>query len=558
MRKILTILFLLPFIVNAQFGQPKFTSTSITPPPPPPGGTVNIVMAAINPLTDFQRRGGNEVWQFNSGSQIVSGAQTPLNGYLRLTWLDCESNTTAGDYSKLWTGRFRSRVIQYLNAGQTFSFGIMQRYPEVCSSGGYNSGEFYDGACSSYPEYVHDLMQGNADPDYNDFNDGTTWIEAANNPQWQTRWAALHQNIMNWLDTASYTPASGPFAGRTIIFKNALTYVDVRGCGSYGEWHNCCLDNGYDLICNWPGVVMSGGCFGTITDYGTYATPQTMKNIIDAQIEAYDDYPCVIIINVLDGNRFGNTKIIPEVGIYALTVRNSFGGLGLRRDQWGDNESYYSSILQNNTMSFNGIIARDTILNIYKRNYFCGEPPGYNNGGSTLRNGVFMGWLPDQAQTLHAYSVGNGNYGGNAPTNQSSRDSVLKAFRLMGARIYVSGGTMTQTLQAGSSFNVTLGMQNIGLATEWRGWTTQIILKNSGGTTVFTGTHGFNVRGFLPTSSQTDFSTNFTLSGAVPGTGYSLYVKIIDPLGVVDPYSLGNTGRDGDGAYLVRSGITVI
>jgi hypothetical protein len=563
-RRFITILLLcLSVAVNAQFGDWGLP-IGVTPPPPPPGGTVNLVVPAINDNTEYAPRyGGPSRWNLESGSKIISNLNETC-WYFRLTWLDCESSTVQGDYSKLWTGRMRQRVTDGLNNGQLFAFGIMQFYPEVCSSGGFNTGVFYDGFCSSYPEYVHDAMQGNGNAAYNDFDDGTSWMPAYNNPTWQTRWAALHTAIMNWMDTAVITPTSGPRAGQAINVKNALAYVDIRGCGSYGEWHNCCVGDGYDVVCNWPGVVMSpvGDCYGgTIATYGTYPTPQTMKNIIDAQVDAYDNYACVIIINALDGWRFGNTKISPEVAAYILTKQNNFGPIGFRRDQWGDNSSYYHNILENNNQTYGGIGPfKDSIVTRYKWNYFTGEMPGYScsNSSEVCRNGVNFGWLPDQANTLHPAWVGNGNFGGNAPTNQSSVDSILRFYKLNGPRVVVRGGTMTETLQVGASFNVTLSMQNSGNSVIHRAWTTQIILKNSGGTTVFTGTHTFQVKGYLPAAAA-DYSTNFTLSGAVPGTGYNLYIKLIDPLGYAQPFYLGNTGRDvTNGDYLLRPNITVI
>lgn len=564
-NRFLTILFLFcSLFVNAQFGQPRRDTGTSAPPPPPPPGVVNLTFNQIANNTEYAPRyGGPSNWNTEDAAKIIPNLNETCY-YFRLTWLDCEDNLTQGNYSKLWTGRMRARITTALNEGKLFAFGIMQRYPEVCSSGGFNSGVQIGAACASYPQYVHNLMQGNSNPDWNDFNDGTTWIEAANNPNWQSRWNALHVNIMGWMDTATITPTAGPRAGQAINVKNALAYVDIRGCGSYGEWHNCCLNNGYDVMCNWPGVVMNpvGDCYGgIISTYGTYATPQTMKNIIDGQVNAYTNYPCVIIINSMDGWRFGNTKISPEVAAYVLTKTNAFGLIGFRRDQWGDNSDYYHNILENNNQTYGGIGPfKDSIVTRYKWNYFTGEMPGYNcnNSADVCRNGVNFGWLPDQATTLHPTWVGNGNFGGNAPTNQSSVDSIKRFYRLNGPRIVPTGGTMTATLQAGASFNVTLAMANTGNATIQRAWTAQIIIKNSGGTTTFTGTHTFQVKRFQPTTTSVNYSTTFTLSGTVAGSGYNCYIKLIDPLNYAQPFYLGLVTRESDGSYLVRPNITVV
>ena len=569
MRKFITVLSLLFSIcLNAQFGDLQYIAQGIQNPcPVPPCPTVNLSFTPIAQNTEYAPRyGGVSRWNLEDGAKIVPNLQETA-WYFRLTWLDCESSTVQGDYSKLWTGRMRERITQGLNNGQLFAFGIMQFYPEVCFAGGFNTGVFYDGFCSSYPEYVHDMMTGNGNDDFNDFNDGTSWIPATNNPQWQARWAALHIAIMNWMDTAVITPTAGPRSGQPINVKNAFAYFDIRGHGSYGEWHNCCIGGGYDLVCNWPGVVMSpsGDCFGgTIVTYGKYPTPQTMKNTIDAQMDAYTNYPGVIIINAMDGWRFGNTKISPEVAAYILTKTNNFGHIGFRRDQWGDDAGYYHDILENNNQTFGGVGPfKDSIVTRYKWNYFTGEMPGYSNCSTSpvCRDGVLFGWLPDQANTLHPTWVGNGNFGGNAPTNQSSVDSILKFYRLNGPRILPINGTMTATLQAGAQFNVTLNWENRGNSVIHRAWTTQILVKNSGGTTVFTGTSNFQVKGFQLTGGTPQLiSTDMTLPGVVtPGTGYNIYLRLVDPLDYAQPFYLGiTTTRESDGSYLIRSNVTVV
>lgn len=561
MKQILiSISLLISLTLNSQVGNKGLFRSLLgtVTVPRPVGPTTNLSFTDIASTTDFERPGGNEVWNFNSGLQITASVPTPSNSYFRLDWLDCESNTVAGDYSKLWSdptqsgsvGRARRRFMTAIDNGQTVSFGIMQLYPEVCTAGGYNSFASYDGACSAYPLYVHNLMQGQANPYHNDFNDGTTWIPAYNNPSLLARWDSLQRNVRRWVDTASYTPTSGPKNGQLVYFRDILSYVDVRGVGSYGEWHHCCLGGGYDVIANWPGYVDQN-------NPGAFPTIATMKRIVDITADAFDDYPCTPIINILDGMRFNNTKIPVEVGIYALTKTNTYGKLGLRRDQWGDNASYYSQILQDNTMSFGGVRADTAVVNRYKYAPFVGEPPGYNNFGSTLRNGVFMGWLPFQVETLHAYSVGNGNYGGNAPTG-SGADSIRKAFRLAGSRIKINGGLMTTTLTEGESFNVTVQVQNIGLATEHMNWTVTYELRNVSNNVVWTGTPpSAYIKGLIPSATATTFSDDFVVP-AIPDGAYRLVIKIIDPANYRSPYPLGITGREGDGAYQLRSGIIKI
>lgn len=591
--RFLTIVFLLlcSHFGNSQFGQPRRDTAGATQPPNPcpipPCDSVNLVIPAVGQNTEYAPRyGGVSRWNLESGAKIVPNLDETC-WYFRLTWLDCESSTVQGDYSKLWTGRMRERVTQGLNNGQLFAFGIMQFYPEVCSSGGFNSGEFYGSPsrCSSFPQYVYNLTQAESNVNFRAFQDGTSWIPGYNSPQWQARWAALHQAIMNWMDTAVITPTAGPRAGQAINVKNALAYVDIRGCGSYGEWHNCCIganqSTGNDLtqICYWPGVVMSLGtannaCFrgdNIITTYGNYPTPQTMKNIIDAQVDAYTNYPCVIIINALDGWRFANTKISPEVAAHILTKRNNFGPIGFRRDQWGDFGNYYHAILEDNDQTWGSIGPfKDSIMIRYRETYFTGEMPGYSDcsRSEVCRDGVLFGWLPGQAQdqadplsaNYHPTWVGNGNFGGNAPTNQSSVDSILKFYRLNGPRIIPSSGTMTTTLQTNASFRVALRWENRGNSVIHRAWTAQILIKNSGGTTVFTGTTSFQVKGFQLTNGTPQYvGTNFNL-GAVPaGSGYNVYVRLVDPLNYAQPFYLATTTtREADGSYLIRPNVTIV
>lgn len=606
MRKLITIFCILfSLCLNAQFGDlnPPFTQPQ-NPCPTPPCPEVNLTFTPIAQTTEYSPRyGGPSRWNVEDGAKIISGLNETCY-YFRVVWNDIESNTTHGDYSKLWfdpsrpshgnQGIMRERVTNAANNGQLFAFGVMQFYPEVCDAGEFATGEFYGSPsrCSSYPLHVHNKMQAESNVNFRDFEDGTEWIPGYNSPQWQAEFLQLHQAIRNWIDTAIIVPTAGPRVGQTVHVKDMLAYVDIRGHGSYGEWHNCCIGTnqsnaepsktGGDLsnLANWPGVQLSGGtnennCFNgnsTITTYGSYPTPQTMKNTIDAQVDTYSPYQTVIIINALDGWRFCNTKISPEVAAYIMTKRNAAGiPIGFRRDQWGDFGSYYHSILENNNQTFGGVGPfKDSIMIRYKEAYITGEMPGYSNCATSevCRNGVLFGWLPGQAELqidplsvdLHPTWVGNGNFGGNAPTNQSSVDSIKKFYRLNGPRILPVSGKMTATLQATATFRVELSWENRGNSVIHRPWTTQIIIKNSGGSTVFTGTTSFQVKGFqLTNGTPQTISTNFTLGAVAPGTGYNVYVRLVDPLDYAQPFYLGiTTARESDGSYLIRSNVTVV
>ena len=425
----------------------------------------------------------------------------------------------------------------------------MQLYPGP-DLGGFNTIYSYDGAYSVYPKYVHDAMQASGTGDFSD-EDNTTpvWVPNYNNTTWLNRWQALHVACNNWMDTATYTPSVGPNAGQLVHFKDIVQYIDIRGLGSYGEGHHCCLSGGYDVISNWP--------------TGRFATTATMKRIIDIGADSYPNHKVVIIINWMDagwnnGNGLDNTKIPAEVGIYALVKTNGRGKIGLRRDQVGNNEGYYKGILENNmmTFTFGGVTTRaDTaLMNRYRYNYFVGEPQG---GPPVDCPNINMGCSPGQVRRYHMFSFGNGNYGDCAgvPTGQGA-DSVKTAFRLAGARITINSGTMTANLTSGCTFNINTTFQNIGFGVEHRAFTAVYQLRNSSNATVWSGTASFTPTAFAPQSTGTPYSQNFTLP-SIPAGVYRLVIKINDDLNYLKPYALGINGRESDGAYQLRSGINI-
>lgn len=167
------------------------------------------------------------------------------------------------------------------------------------------------------------------------------------------------------------------------------------------------------------------------------------------------------------------------------------------------------------------------------------------------------------------YSFGNGNYGG--VPGGAGADSVRLAARLAGARIKLTGGSMSSTLQGNCSFNMTLNWQNVGFSTVQRAWTTTLQLRRtSDDAIVWTGNAAFTVKGLIPATTSTPMNENFLLPGSVPAGNYRMVLKIIDPTSYLPALSLGTQGREmfysgatgietsASGVYQIRSNITVL
>lgn len=529
------------------------SAAAVNPCPNPPCNT-NFSFSDIPATTDFSRYGGSQNWNFQSGCQIVGGVPAPLSLYRRFFWSDLEGNTQGSwqfdfDNRDNETGRLRAGMEEALSNEQLFAFGVGTLYPDP-DLGGFSHVNDYNGFFSMYPQYVHNSMQSSG---LSDFDDGESWLPNYNHTAYLGRFRQLFVNLKNWFDTAIIR-----VPGRQVPARFMLQYIDIRGYGSYGEWHHCCQGDGYNEISNW--VADQPGRFGTVA---------TMKELVDIQVDIFNTTNIVAIINTMDAGwqwgtggpvGFNNTKIPAEVGIYILQKSNLAGPVGLRRDQVGNNEQYYHEILEDNDMTFGGSPqAKDMIMTRYQTAYFVGEPQG---GPPYDCPNVNMGCAPGQVRLYHMYSYGNGNYGGcTGPPNETgvdAPDSVRTSFRLAGARIKLNGGSMSTTLQQNAQFNVTLTMQNIGVAAEHRAWTTTYELRNGANNAVWTSSVPFSIKGFYSGMGIQTLNNNFTLPGSVPVGTYRLVIKIVDPTGYLDPYPLGTNGREGDGIYQMRANIQVL
>ncbi|HUM65944.1 MAG TPA: DUF4832 domain-containing protein, partial [Chitinophagaceae bacterium] len=436
--------------------------------------------------------------------------------YYRFEWARLEG-ATQGSYN--WS-YFDNLINSAINKGQKFSFGIMTHY----SDGGYVS---YDGGTSSYPQYLHTLMQAEATNSRDWLSGNRVWVPNWNSPNYLGRLRALHEALNDHIMTGSYTPSSGPHAGKRVNYRDVIYCIDIRGYGNWGEWHS-----------------------GEICDFNAYPTgrqptTQTFKEIIDLHTEVFQNWPLVMMVAGYDGGYTGISLFgVPaEVSYYALTARNKWGAVGYRRDQWGATDTYLDRLMASNNQTYNGSAPFKTyILEKYKYAPVTGEPMPASLDMSDLENQVIL---------YHATSVGNGNWGAQ-PSSTTVKENIRRAFKRAGYRIELTGGSATAT---SSNLTVNLNWRNIGVAPTYEDWKVTYELRN-GSTVVWSGTSSFKPKLFLPSTTATTATDVFNRSGIPQGT-YSLYVVIKDSTGYRQPLPLAIQGRGSDGAYLLSNNISI-
>jgi len=444
---------------------------------------------------------GTTNWDDKYVPKIPAGNSVPLNFYTRFNWKDIESDNTQGSYN--WTV-FDNFVHQAIDNGAMYSFGVMP----MCSG------------CGSFgliPTYLHNLMQQESTKDW---QYSGQWIPNWNSPGWQGRWAALVKAVADHINSTTY---------KGVAYKDALWYVDVRGYGDFGEWHT------YPWISSTPSAAV--------------ATSASLKSIVEAVKTAFPNNQLVIPMGAFDTDH--DSKLPADFCYYALTTKNNFGEIGWRRDNIGDDG--YNSWLSGNPGTYNGQKFSDLIMNKWKVAPIGGEPAIDLNG--TSRCGSIQCDLMNEITTFHMSSFGNGNFPIMSNTSTALVNAVLAGSKACGYRLVLTGGNMTTTLSSGSSFNITLNWQNIGVAPVYENWNVVYELRDAGGKVVWTGNSAFKPRYFLP-GGATPAADNFTLGTVAAGT-YSMYLIIKDPANYKKPLPLAISGRNSDGSYLIRSNITV-
>jgi len=484
---------------------------------------------------------GAEQWHSTTGSianPVAGNGQQSLDVYYRFTWNRLEGSTQD---SYNWNA-FDSEVRDAIDKGQKFSFGIMSCFP----GGSGNGIAYYDNGDAAYPEYLHRLMQGESFPDWKTTGHGPTgdygsWVPNWNSPHYLDRLRALNAAIYAHINSTSYTAESGPHRGKTIAFKDVIFSIDIRGYGSWGEWHNASI---VDDISDYP--------------EGTRPTATTLKTIIDHHVNVFTNHPLSIMMSTFDAERYPSMYIPKEVTAYALSVSNNWGKLGWRRDNWGATDGYIEVLLKDNDASYGASgLFKDLIMERWKYAPITGEPAPW----LPSLNGCGFDDLERQVRVYHATSFGNGNYGSDNPPS-CAQDNIRSAFKAAGYRIILEGGNVSSTVQPGANLAIALQWKNIGIAPTYEKWDVVFELKNSDGGVVWSHASTFSpgAKGsslaLLPSSQATASNDQFTLPATLTLGNYNLDLVIKDPSGYRPPLPLAINGRNADGSYTLKT-ITV-
>ena len=113
--------------------------------------------------------------------------------------------------------------------------------------------------------------------------------------------------------------------------------------------------------------------------------------------------------------------------------------------------------------------------------------------------------------------------------NTTIGNSVRAASKASGYRLIIEGGSMATSITTGTAFPITLNWKNVGLSPTYENWDIVFELKNSGGTTVWSGKSAFQLRLFLPQTNATARTDNFTVPTSVAAGTYSLILYVKDP-----------------------------
>lgn len=257
-----------------------------------------------------------------------------------------------------------------------------------------------------------------------------------------------------------------------VSWLDALGSVMIRIYGFFGEWHHSGLWQNPD-----------GGVLGP---NGANVLPRDLTDwqaLISAQVDPFTDHYITIPIASGMPRSAGYYNEVPDnVSDWIWTnVATNRGYIGWRVDHTGDC-GICDELNQNST---SGILS-SLKQNRWKYAKVWGEPNNNSNApwnSCCSANDSYYGSLtgsgsptqPNELVDLHFSMLGNGNY---TVSGSQLTAHLNVASKRIGYKIVLTGGTCPNTLTRGSSFIVSLGWRNEGVAPVYEKWDVYYELRN--------------------------------------------------------------------------------
>jgi hypothetical protein len=458
-------------------------------------------------------RGAEEWYGMNQVAIPLQENRTEAyDTYYRFNWTSFE-NTTKGVYD--WSV-FDSVINKAIDKKQRFGFGIMTVYP----GGDGNPGVVnYAGGFSSYPQWLHEAMQAEPVKDWI-YQHG--WIPNWNSETYLKAWEDLNAALNAHILEASY---------KGVKYKDVISYIDIRGYGAFGEWHN------------YP--------YRDAMPVETKPTASNLLRIIHATSKAYNSFQLVAMSDAF--NHAGYSDMPPEVTYELLTGRNEYNEFGWRRDNWGDAHSWYPAYFEKNPKSYNGKAFKTLIMNKWRYAPVVGEPLQC----CTLEGGECEYWeLEDQVLRYHASSFGNGNL--ENPDKSCVIKNIIQASKASGYRLKILRGEAHDQLSKGQSFAIKTVWSNTGVAPVYdKNWQVIFELQTGDGKIQWSGISAIKLTSLLPTRNEIAFVDSFTLPAGISPGEYKLVIRIKDARLYMDDMRLAVKEKNADGSYTLLHKVIV-
>lgn len=469
---------------------------------------------------------GTEIWHGGESDGVkelvryaVRVSPYSANAMIRVGWDAYESDP--GDYHFEKMDAIFARCLKY---GQKLNVACF-----VTSLAGTK--QKIDDAWCCYPAYVHEAMQRSARKDVINelwLNKKKGWEPNFENPFFFERYDALLKAFATYLEL--------PIAvdGKTVIRRKLVRCMEMRHFGWWGE--------------------------------GAYFVPLQPSNsaclirFADAFVRHFPDIRLVVPTNGMGYNP--KRDVLTDYHFHLLTLKNRAGLAGIFRDNWGDDEKRYQHLYyEANRYEKNGVKMFELLRDRWKCAPLVGEP-----GRWGPKADFHPYWnLCDQAAYLHPVVIRNCNVStgrsDTSPTDYSILDDpkALETFQrfyaLIGFRYALSEVEVTRRSR---QMEIASSWKNLGITPTYDAWKVRFFLEDETGKELWSGDSTIDLRTVLPGEKAAPGSpsgspmTHLDRFRDVPARG-SLWLQIIDPDGISPPMALSIKGRNGKGAYLLRT-----